>query len=248
MSNRTATSRNNLPQYLELDTTQNADWHARHKLPPNPALEQRLKWHIEHARRCPCSLDDDDIRGELMNRYLGKHQDFWIDHNINDHRRLGLWAALCVERILPYFEAGYPHDPRPGDALITLRQWAQTGEFHMPVIRAASLGAHAAAKTVDRADIAAGYVAHAAGQAVGTAHVPTHALGAVLYSMRWVAETHPANVKTAVTRERAWQMDHLPDGLKPWVEQWLERIFPSLPKNLRSHLFVPPVPVRGLSL
>ena len=35
------------------------------------------------------------------------------------------------------------------------------------------------------------FAVHAAGQAVGTTHVPTHALGVVMYAIMLVAFTHP---------------------------------------------------------
>jgi hypothetical protein len=155
---------------------------------------------------------------ELKTRYLGKHQDFWIFYTINDQKALGLWAAECAEHLLPYFEEKYPEDTRPRDAIATLREWVHTGKFSMPVIRGASLAAHAAAKQVHKKDTAAKFAAHAAGQAVATAHVPTHALGPVLFSMQHVAALSPTDVKAAVARERVWQTQ------------------PLLPKNLRMQL------------
>jgi hypothetical protein len=77
----------------------------------------------------------------------------------------------------------------------------KTGEFNMHVIREASLSAHAAAKTVNTRDNAARYAAHAAGQAVATAHVPTHAIGVVTYGLRAVTATHPGNNKAAVAEK-----------------------------------------------
>ncbi len=224
------------PQRLEFDNVQNTEWHLKHKIPENPTMEQRITWHMEHARRCPCWVNDEDILGELRKRYLGKHQDFWIDHHINDHRALGLWAANCAERLLPSFEEKYGNDTRPRDAISALREWVKTGEFHMAIIRGASLGAHAAAKLVDKEDKAANYAAHAVGQAVGTAHVPTHSLGVVVYSIKLVTVTHPANVKDAIAQELNWQMEHLPDNLRPWMENWEKRTFPLLPVNIRSQL------------
>jgi hypothetical protein len=50
----------------------------------------------------------------------------------------------------------------------------------MNEVRKLSLDAHSAAKDV-RSD-AAKFAAHAAGQAVGSWHVPTHALGAFSYA------------------------------------------------------------------
>lgn len=222
--------------YVEFVSSPNTEWHLKHQLPKNPSLDQRVKWHMEHARNCSCPSHDEDILEELQKRYLGKHQDFWIVHTRNDQRALGLWAAECAEHLLPYFEGKYSEDTRPRDALKTLREWVTTGKFRMPVIRAASLAAHAAAKTVQQEDRAAKFAAHAAGQAVATAHVPTHALGPVLYSMQLVAVTSPTDVKAAVAKERAWQTQRLPGNLRPWVDAWVEKTLPLLPKNLRAQL------------
>lgn len=32
----------------------NRDWHLKHKMPEKPTLEQRISWHVEHARHCGC--------------------------------------------------------------------------------------------------------------------------------------------------------------------------------------------------
>ena len=222
--------------HLEVDSSPNTEWHLKHKLPKNPTLDQRVKWHMEHARRCPCPSKDEDIMEELKKRYLGKHQDFWIFYTINDQKALGLWAAECAEHLLPYFEEKYPEDTRPQDAIKTLWEWVHTGKFSMPVIRGASLAAHAAAKKVHKKDKAAKFAAHAAGQAVATAHVPTHAMGPVLYSIQLVAALSPTDVKAAVAREREWQTQHLLENLWPWVDSWVEKTQPLLPKNLRTQL------------
>lgn len=223
-------------QHGEFDSSPHTEWHLKHQLPKNPTLDQRVKWHMDHARRCPCPSKDEDIMEELKKRYLGKHQDFWIFYNRNDHRALGLWAAQCAEHLLPCFEEKYPEDTRPRDAIRTLREWVQTGAFSMAVIRGASLAAHAAAKKVKKEDKVANFAAHAAGQAVATAHVPTHALGPVLYSIQLVAALRPTDVKAAVAREREWQTQRLPEHLRPWVDSWVEKTQPLLPKHLRTQL------------
>ncbi|MEJ2354272.1 MAG: hypothetical protein P8Y03_31255 [Anaerolineales bacterium] len=99
------------------------------------------------------------------------------------HKTLAVWAIDCVERVLPYFEAEFPEDPRPRNAIQTLRAWINTGVFQMAVIREASLDAHAAAREVGE-DNAARSAARATGQAVATAHVPTHAMGAANYALQ----------------------------------------------------------------
>ncbi|HYX49671.1 MAG TPA: hypothetical protein VE843_08005, partial [Ktedonobacteraceae bacterium] len=191
------------------------------------------KWHIEHARNCPCTPSG-GIPEEVKKRYMGTHQEFWIFFHRNDQKALALWAADCAEHILPLFEEKYPQDPRPRDAIRALREWVHTGQFSMPLIRGASLAAHAAAREVQEEDKAASYAARAAGQAVGTAHVPTHALGPVLYSIKAIAATNPSDLKAAIAQEREWQTRRLPENLREWVNSWLKQKQQHLPKNLRN--------------
>jgi hypothetical protein len=128
-----------------------------------------------------------------------------------DHKALAIWAIDCTERVMPYFEGKYPHDQRPRRAIQTLQTWLATGAFRMAVIRKASLDAHAAAREVG-ADSSARSAAHAAGQAVATAHVPLHALGAANYALQAVYRaTNPSVADAAVARERDWQIQHLRD-------------------------------------
>lgn len=87
-----------------------------------------------------------------------------------DKKTPAIWAANVAERVLPQFEEKYPNDKRPRIALETLREWIKTGEFHMAVIRKASLNAHAAAREVEE-NSAARFTARACGQAVAVAHV-----------------------------------------------------------------------------
>ena len=126
-----------------------------------------------------------------------------------DHKALAIWATDCAERVMPYFEKRYPQDPRPRRALEELQVWIETGVFKMAVIRKASLDAHAAARDVGD-DNAARSAAHAAGQAVATAHVPMHALGAANYALQAIYRaSNPADANAAVARERDWQIQRL---------------------------------------
>ncbi len=129
-----------------------------------------------------------------------------IDHQAfqPDKKILALWAADCAEHVLPYFEAESPGDNRPRKAIEVCRAWAGTGVFSMAVIRGASLSAHDAARDAKGND-AACFAAHAAGQAVATAHVPTHALGSSLYGIR-AAAAHSGNVDDGLIKERDWQL------------------------------------------
>ena len=126
-----------------------------------------------------------------------------------DQKTLAAWAIDCAGRVLPWFEELYPADPRPRAALATLQTWIDTGIFKMAVIRQASLAAHAAARDVGE-DNPARSAARAAGQAVATAHVPTHAIGAAIYALQAIHRaSRPAEVDAAVAQELAWQVQHL---------------------------------------
>lgn len=128
-----------------------------------------------------------------------------------DHRTLGIWARDCAERVMPYFEQSHPDDPRPRQALITLQNWIDTGAFSMKVIRKASLDSHAAARDVG-ADNPARAAARAAGQAVATAHVRTHAVGPSLYALQAIHRaSSDEEADAAITKERAWQYQRLAD-------------------------------------
>lgn len=94
-------------------------------------------------------------------------------------------AARCAERVLPYFEKKYPKDKRPRKAITALRAWIRTGVFSMPVIRKASLDAHAAARKAPE-NSAARAAARAAGQAAAVAHVVTHSRGVAYYAKKAV--------------------------------------------------------------
>lgn len=126
-----------------------------------------------------------------------------------DKKVLAKWAIDCAKRVLPYFEEKYPLDKRPQTALKTLDQWIKTGEFHMAVIRKASLDSHRAAKDIGNNSPAAS-VAHACGQAVATAHVPRHAYGSAIYAQQAIFRTNESSDATEENnQERNWQYHHL---------------------------------------
>ena len=133
-----------------------------------------------------------------------------------DQTTMAVWAAYCAERVLPLFEAISPADGRPHRAIEACRAWVETGVFRMVDIRGASLAAHAAARDAEEGS-AARFAARAAGQAVATAHVPQHAYGAAYYALKAVTAANPADV----AREREWQAERLPEGLR---EEIMERI------------------------
>lgn len=129
--------------------------------------------------------------------------------NQTDQRTLAVWAIDCAERVMPFFERAYPLDERPRQAIATLQSWLQTGVFEMAIIRHASLNAHAAARDVGEENSARS-AARAAGQAVATAHVPLHALGAANYALQAIHRSSTlSEAEDAVAREREWQFQRL---------------------------------------
>lgn len=131
-----------------------------------------------------------------------------------NHRTLAVWAIDCAERVLPYFEKKYPLDKRPRKAIDTLQEWIRTGAFSMRVIRKASLDAHAAAREIGE-DSPARSAARAAGQAVATAHVRTHAIGPALYALQAIDRaTDSAKADIAIVKERKWQYERLKKLIK----------------------------------
>ena len=99
------------------------------------------------------------------------------------HKLFGYKAAIEAERVLKFFEKERPNDKRPRDAIKAIKAWAEDKRIlGMKEVRKLSLDAHAAAREVKSNE--AKFAAHAAGQAVGTWHVPTHALGAFGYAGR----------------------------------------------------------------
>jgi hypothetical protein len=126
-----------------------------------------------------------------------------------DHKTLAIWAIDCVERVMPYFEEKYPEDHRPRNAIEALQAWINTGVFKMADIRKAALTSHAAAREVGE-DNAARSAARAAGQAVATAHVPAHSIGAAHYALQAIHRaTNSSDADAAVAKERDWQLQHL---------------------------------------
>lgn len=123
-----------------------------------------------------------------------------------NQKTLAIFAIDCIERVMHFFEEQYPHDPRPRNAIIELKAWIITGIFKMSVIRKASLDSHAAAKEIGNSSPAAS-VAHAAGQAVATTHVKTHAYGPAIYAQQAIFRA--TGSVEELRKERDWQYHHL---------------------------------------
>jgi len=106
-----------------------------------------------------------------------------VERNSRNHRQFALLAAEEAERVLSIFERERPKDARPRRAIEAIRAWGQgKRELGMAEVRKLSLDSHAAAREA-KSD-AARFAARAAGQAVATWHVPTHAMGAPIYACK----------------------------------------------------------------
>jgi hypothetical protein len=123
------------------------------------------------------------------------------------HYQLITWATDCAEHGLPFF--GETIDDRLKNALLIAREWAQGNASTGDAIKC-SLSAHAVAR--DSSDPTAIAVARSVGQAVATAHMADHALGAAWYALKAVN-----HADMSVETERRWQDEHLPPEIKDLV-------------------------------
>lgn len=131
-----------------------------------------------------------------------------------DHQLLALWAAVCAEHVLAFFELAQPEDPRPRQAIEATRAWTR-GELNMMETRA--IGGHAMGAARDLRG-APRFAAYAAGQAAVVAHVAAHELGAAAYAIKAVRAAAPEGVaESAGRRECQWQRDQLPEAIRALV-------------------------------
>jgi hypothetical protein len=132
----------------------------------------------------------------------------------DDHRRLALWAAVCAEHVLHFFEEVQPEDNRPRRAIEAGRAWVR-GETTMMQARQMAFVANAAAREVSGA---ARFVALSAGQAAPVAHVAAHELGAAAYAIRAAqAAASESEREQAGRQECQWQREQLPEEIRKLV-------------------------------
>ena len=123
------------------------------------------------------------------------------------HIQLITWACDCAEHVLHLF--GEIKDERLENALVTARAWAQ-GNASTGDAMKASVAAHAVAR--ESSSPTARAVARSVGQAVATAHMADHSLGAAWYALKAVK-----NAGQSPEAERRWQDEHLPPEIKDLV-------------------------------
>lgn len=136
----------------------------------------------------------------------------------DDRRVLAAWAADRAEHVLPLFEAAAPDDARPRKAIAGARAFAG-GDLRVGPARALAVAAHAAARDVD--DPAAVAAARAAGHAVATAHMASHARGAPGYAA--VARAAAAPHDPAAAQD---EVGGAIRGASPAVREVLRRLPP----------------------
>ena len=92
-------------------------------------------------------------------------------------------AQWCVDYaegwLLPIYEAAYPADLRPRNALFAAREWL-AGRMKLPEAKVYILDCHTAARECEKQP-AAQAAARAIGQSASTIHAATHCVGLALY-------------------------------------------------------------------
>jgi hypothetical protein len=50
----------------------NATWHKKHPMPKKPTLDERVQWHLAHAKACGCREIPKTVIAELRRRGQAK--------------------------------------------------------------------------------------------------------------------------------------------------------------------------------
>jgi hypothetical protein len=138
-------------------------------------------------------------------RFVAKHRGGPLKKE--QHRQLITWASACAAHVLPL--SGEKPDERLEHALRIAKAWAQGNASTGDAMKAA-VAAHAVAReSSDPASIAA---ARSVGQAVATAHMADHSLGAAWYALKVMKS---AGIPTG--SERQWQDEQLPPEIRDLV-------------------------------
>ncbi len=46
----------------------NREWHGQHRMPANATVQQRIEWHLEHAKHCNCRPMPEPLKQEIEKR------------------------------------------------------------------------------------------------------------------------------------------------------------------------------------
>jgi hypothetical protein len=123
------------------------------------------------------------------------------------HRQLIKWACDCSEHVL--LLSGEILDERLKNALLIAKEWAN-GNATVGDAMKASVASHAVAREFANPTLIA--VARSIGQAVATAHMADHSLGAAVYALKAVK-----NAGKSIDAERKWQNKQLPSEIMELV-------------------------------
>jgi hypothetical protein len=138
-------------------------------------------------------------------RFIAEHRGGLLTRK--HHRQLMIWACSCTEHVLPLL--GGTIDERLKNALLISKEWAN-GKTTAGKAKKASVGAHAVARESSNPTSIA--VARAVGQAVATAHMADHSLGAATYALKAIKISGKS-----IETERKWQNEQLPLEIKEIV-------------------------------
>lgn len=138
-------------------------------------------------------------------RFVAEHRGGLLksDH----HKQLIKWACKCSEHVLPLCSETV--DERLINALLIAKDWA-AGNVKTGDAMKASVSCHAVAR--ESANPVSIAVARSIGQAVATAHMADHSLGAALYALKAVKFADKS-----IDAERKWQNELLPSEIRELV-------------------------------
>ncbi|MBI2658789.1 hypothetical protein HYX05_01645 [Candidatus Woesearchaeota archaeon] len=46
----------------------NKQWHKKHRMPKNPSLQQRVRWHLAHSKNCACRPVPEKLKKEIKKK------------------------------------------------------------------------------------------------------------------------------------------------------------------------------------
>ncbi len=115
--------------------------------------------------------DDEPIDFMTIREAVGIEDTIWCLRT-QDYKDYCLFLADVAESVLPIFEAEYPNDKRPRQAIKAIRDW-YNGDITKEQLKAYAAAARAAAYAADAASHNAAYTAYAA--CVNTAAAAIHA-------------------------------------------------------------------------
>ena len=127
------------------------------------------------------------------NRFVAVHRGGSLTKD--NHHKLIRWARECSEHVLSLIDENM--DERLVHALYVAREWENENVAVGDAMKA-SLGAHAVARESSNPTSIA--IARSIGQAVATAHMADHSLGAALYALKAVK-----HAGKSIHEEREWQ-------------------------------------------